>query len=198
MVRLELVLYKKKYSLNQAYKIFVKAARMLPTFRKARKAQILSEQFIKRIMLAVTEVNGCEVCSYEHAKTALELGMTEEEIHSLLSGSQTHIPANQGKAIFFAQHYADQEGEPSLQAWEEIVDHYGKVKAEAILSTTRIIMFGNCFGLALSALKSRMKGERIEGSSLGYELGMLASLIFIIPVGSLHALIEALLRKPLI
>ena len=195
---MELVLYKKKYSLKQGYHIFVKAIRLLPTFRRAKKNGILSESFIKRIMLAVTEVNGCEVCSYEHAKTALELGMTEAEIHKLLSGDHTQIPADQGKAIFFAQHYADTEGEPSVQAWEEIIDHYGKVKAEAILSATRIIMFGNCFGLALSALKSRMRGERIEGSSLGYEVGMLASLIFIIPIGSLQALLEALFKKPLI
>ncbi|MFC0273464.1 carboxymuconolactone decarboxylase family protein [Metabacillus herbersteinensis] len=31
-------------------------------------------------MLAVTEVNGCEFCSYSHTKIALEQGMSQEEI----------------------------------------------------------------------------------------------------------------------
>ena len=47
---------------------------------EVKKERQLSEHFIERIMLAVTEVNGCAVWSYAHTKMALEAGMTNEEI----------------------------------------------------------------------------------------------------------------------
>jgi len=80
---------------------------------QARKNKVMSSEFIERIMLAVTEVNGCEVCSYAHTKIALEQGMSEEEIGKLLSGDTEDIPAEEAPAIFFAQHYADTRGNPS-------------------------------------------------------------------------------------
>ncbi|WP_256205872.1 carboxymuconolactone decarboxylase family protein [Carnobacterium iners] len=39
---------------------------------------------MERIMLAVTQVNGCSVCSYTHTKMALEVGMKSEKIKNIL------------------------------------------------------------------------------------------------------------------
>lgn len=197
-ISLEQVLYKKKYSIREGYRLFVDGMRTINQFRKVKKSGLLSEEFIERIMLAVTEVNGCEVCSYGHTKMALEMGMDETEIKQILTGQMDDFPPEESKAIFFAQHYADEKGKPTEKTWSEIVDYYGEDKALGILSSTRMIMIGNSYGIAFSALRSRMKGEKIESSSLGYELAMLLSLIFAIPFGILQAIIENLLKRPLI
>ena len=78
--------------------------------KKAKKKKELSPEFIERIMLGVTEVNGCEVCSYAHTKMALEQGMAAEEIQQLLAGSTDNIPVEEMPAYLFAQHYADRRG----------------------------------------------------------------------------------------
>lgn len=197
-IQLEQVLYKKKYTISESYRIFVDGIRTINNFRQAKKTGLLSEEFIKRIMLAVTEVNGCEMCSYEHTKTALEMGMSEKEIQQILTGQTDSYPPEESKAILFSQHYADTKGNPAKSAWKEIQTVYGEEKAMGILGATRIIMFGNSFGIAMSAFKSRLKGEKIESSSLGYELTMILSLLFTIPVGILHAIIENIMKKPIL
>lgn len=195
---MEQVLYKKKYNLTEAYRIFVDGIRTVRAFRSAKKNGKLSAAFIKRIMLAVTEVNGCEICSYEHTKSALEMGMGQDEIHQLLTGQTENYPPQESKAIFFAQHYADTKGNPSEGSWREIQAQYGDQTAMGILGAIRVIMIGNSFGIAFSAFKSRLSGKKIDASSLGYELIMMLSLLFIIPIGSIHALIENILQRPIL
>lgn len=197
-IMMEQVLYKKKYSIVEGYRLFVDGMRTLKDFRFAKKNGHLSKAFEKRIMLAVTEVNGCEICSYEHTKSALEMGMSQEEIHQLLTGQTENCPPEESKAIFFAQHYAETKGYPSEAAWREIQKHYQKETAMGILGAIRLIMIGNSFGIAFSAFKSRLRGKKIESSSLGYELSMMFSLLFIFPIGSVHALLENLAKKPLL
>ena len=69
---------------------------------KAKKEKALSPEFIERIMLGVTEVNGCEVYSYAHTKMALEQGMAAEEIQQLLAGYADEIPVEEMPAYLFA------------------------------------------------------------------------------------------------
>lgn len=195
---MEQVLYKKKYNILEGYRIFVDGIRTAKDFRFAKKNRLLSKEFIKRIMLAVTEVNGCEICSYEHTKSALEMGMSQDEIHQLLTGQTESYPPEESKAIFFAQHYADTKGKPSEGSWIEIQKHYNTETAMGILGAIRIIMIGNSFGIAFSAFKSRLKGNKIESSSLVYELSMMLSLLLIIPIGTIQALIENLIQKPIL
>lgn len=195
---MEQVLYKKKYTLREFYDALYKGIRTFKFLRKGKKSGLLSEQFVKRIMLAVTEVNGCEVCSYAHTKTALEMGMDEKEIRQLLSGVMDNIPTKELQAILFAQHYADTKGHPSRDAWNEILNEYGEKKALGILGAIRMIMAGNSYGIALSAFKSRRKGETIQTSSLFYEIRMLLSLIPLLPIAIVHTVISTLFKKPVI
>lgn len=51
--------------------------------------------------------------SYGHTKIALEMGMSEDEIHQILTGQMDDYPPEESKAIFFAQHYADMKGKPA-------------------------------------------------------------------------------------
>lgn len=166
--------------------------------RKGKRSGKLSDTFIKRIMLAVTEVNGCEMCSYVHTKQALEMGMKEDEINHILTGDVDQIPEDEAKAIMFAQHYAESRGNPSEASWNEIVATYGEAKALGILGAIRMITFGNSFGIALSAFRSRLKGKSIESSSLFYEITMFASLIPLLPLNIGRAIVAKFRKEPII
>ena len=85
--------------------------------RAAKKRGDVSEQFEKRIMLAVTQVNGCRLCSYYHTKEALKMGMPETEIKSMLSGELGVAPEEEAVALAFAQHYAETIGNYDADAW---------------------------------------------------------------------------------
>lgn len=192
------ILYKKQYLVREFYPILKNGFRTMNHLRKSRKNNLLSAEFVKRIMLAVTEVNGCEVCSYAHTKSALEMGMSQTEIQEILSGEKNDYPKEEGKAILFAQHYADTKGNPSEKAWKEIETYYGREKALGILGAIQMIMVGNSYGIAMSAFKSRLKGEIIESSSLWYEIRMLLSIIPFIPMALIQALIENAFHIPLL
>lgn len=190
--------HKNLHSINEIYNITVKAVRTMPYLKKARQKSDMDQQFMERIMLAVTEVNGCEICSYAHTKMALEAGMKDEEIENMLAGVSDNIPAEQLSAIMFAQHYADTRGFPSLKSWQRVVEKYGLEKAEGILGATRMIMMGNVYGIPWSSFLNRLKGKTDTRSSLEYELVVVAGTFVMIPVALLHALILTLLKKPLI
>lgn len=56
------------YSLGEIYVILVDGMRTMPHLARARRRHVLLPQTIERVMLAVTEVNGCAVCSYATQK----------------------------------------------------------------------------------------------------------------------------------
>lgn len=195
---MEQILYKKQYWVKEFYDVLIKGLRTYKFLKRCEKNHELSKPFIERIMLAVTEVNGCEVCSYAHTKIALEQGMDEQEIKQLLSGDTSEVPSEEGKAIMFAQHYAETKGHPSRESWEQIVSTYGAQTAMGILGAIRMIMIGNSYGIALSAFKSRIKGQPIEQSNVSYELRMMLSLIPLLPTAIIHASLLHLLRIPIV
>ncbi|WP_378936781.1 carboxymuconolactone decarboxylase family protein [Metabacillus herbersteinensis] len=73
-------LYKKIYNVKEFYVALYKGLRTFKYMKKNKKTNEMTPHLIERIMLAVTEVNGCEFCSYSHTKIALEQGMSQEEI----------------------------------------------------------------------------------------------------------------------
>src|SRR5699024_10303189 len=197
-IALEQVLYKKQHLVSEFYPILKNGFRTVNQLRKNRKNNLLSAECVKRIMLAVTEVNGCEVCSYANTKSDLEMGMSDTEVKQIVTGEKADFPKEEAKAILFAHHYADTKGKPTSKAWEEIKDFYGNEKALGILGAVRMIMIGNSYGIVLSAFKSRLKGSAIETSSMWYEIQFLLSAIPFIPVALVHALVENLLNVPLL
>jgi AhpD family alkylhydroperoxidase len=192
------VLYKKMYSAGEFYAILRDGLRSLKHLLRGRRRGLLSPDFIERIMLAVTEVNGCEICSYAHTRMALEQGMSEQEIAAMLSGSGEHVPEDQRVAVLFAQHYADTRGTPSQASWRRLEERYGRETALGILGAVRAIMIGNAHGIPLSALRSRLKGRPIGKSSLTYEVGMVLSLVPFLPAAILHAIAMDLGGAPLV
>jgi len=51
--------YKRKFSLLETYKAFVLLPRAMSKFLGNNRSKLLSRDFIERMQLAVTEVNGC-------------------------------------------------------------------------------------------------------------------------------------------
>lgn len=182
---------KPRYHVTEAYRIMVKALSALPAFRREKKQSLLDAHFQERIMLAVTQVNGCALCSYAHTKMALEAGMDAQEIKGMLAGEMDGVPDEEIAAILYAQHVADMRGKPSHQARERLLACYGLPKAKAIEHAISIIMLGNTYGIPFGSFKSRLKHQPNgidKRSSLPYEIAMLISLV-LLPIAFLHALV---------
>ncbi len=178
--------YRYRYSLSEMYDALRSVYQAGSVLAANRKDQKISEEFIERIMLAVTEVNGCSVCSYAHTKMALESGFSEEEIDSFLSGSDAYVVPEEAKAILFAQSFADAHGQLDEASYQALVDEYGSAVSEVILAAARVMTVGNILGLPLSGFWSRIKGKPYENSSISYELLMILAPVILFPVSALE------------
>ena len=186
---------KRIYGVKEFNRFFSDAMASFSIIRKARKKNLVSKEFQKRIMLVVTEVNGCQLCSYWHTKEALKSGMPEEEIKNMLSGNLEDIPKEEGVALFFAQHYAESAANPDAKAWQRVMDTYGKEKAETILAFIKVIMMGNVYGIAVSALLNRLKGKPVKKSNFLHELGIIFGVIIFIPVLFVKKFVKVCIHK---
>lgn len=182
------------YSFKEVYRITYLAVRSMKGFKYARKKDLLNDQFVERIMLAVTEVNNCEICSFAHTKMALEAGLSDVEIQSLLDGLSGDVPEDEMPAILFAQHYTNYRGRPSRKSWQRIVKVYGLRKAQGILGAIRLIMLGNTYGIPWSSFFNRFKGKPDKRSNLLYELGMMACISIFVPAAVFHTFISKFSR----
>ena len=189
--------YKKIYSHGDFYKSLVLMFRSIKHVRINRKKKLVSPQFKERIMLAVTEVNGCEACSYMHTKLALEEGLSTQEINDILGGELAGIPDQERVGILFAQHYADQKGKASKKSWQRLIDEYGREHAMVILAMARVIQVGNIYGMAVSAIRDRFRGKPSGKTSLIYELSIIVLVFLYLPIAGIQALIEKIGRKTL-
>jgi AhpD family alkylhydroperoxidase len=151
----------------------------------------------ERIMLAVTAVNGCELCSYAHTRLALDAGVSDAQVRALLGGVTTGVPDDQLAGIAFAQHYADTRGHPDRTAWAALVDQYGTTQARCVLRATRMMMWGNALGIPLSSLRARLLGSPDPGSSLAYEIGTPLVSLLATPVALAHAALQGLRGAPI-
>src|SRR5690554_1490272 len=159
--------FKRKFSVWQIYRSFVYIPRAMSKLIKNNKSNLVNKNFIKRLQLVVTEVNGCPACSYQYTKMALRQGMSS-------------------KAIIFAQHFADSKGYPKKYAYDAIEKEYGQEQAEVILSAVQIMIAGNMYGVPFSAFQAKRNGQAYKDSSLFYELGMLIGGILILPIAFTH------------
>ena len=132
---------RKHYSVAEIYRITHLAVRTAV----AGAPSGCDRESAERIMLAVTAVNGCELCSYAHTRLALDAGVSDAQVRALLGGVTTGVPEHQLPGIAFAQHYADTRGHPDPTAWTALVDQYGTTQARCVLRATRMMMWGNAW-----------------------------------------------------
>jgi len=107
---------------------------------------IITEAFRERIMLAVTEVNGCRYCQYAHAKMALDAGLTKNEIEALASGSFHNCPEDEIPALLYAQHWAEKNGQPDVDTRQKVIEIYNKAYVESMELAMQMIRMGNLLG----------------------------------------------------
>ncbi len=147
----------------------------LGTFKGARRDPALSAEFSERIMLAVTQVNGCRYCSFVHTRMALASGVSRDELALLAGGEFDGLPQSEQVALAFAQHYAETLGNYDPDTWTTLVETYGEDTALHIRAVIRSITIGNLTGNTLDALLSRLRGRGAPHSTAWQEIASLLS-----------------------
>jgi AhpD family alkylhydroperoxidase len=109
--------------------------------------ELVQPDFRERLMLVVTEVNGCRYCSYGHSLAALHAGVPPEQIAELSAGLiPSAAPVEELPALLYARHWAECNAHPDPQETTRLMEIYGTEKAEAILALLRMIRIGNLLG----------------------------------------------------
>ena len=118
-----------------------------PKIKIAMRGDVVSEKFRERLMLMVTQVNGCRYCSYYHAKEALKAGISKDDLEFLLEGAiPTDTPKDEIPALLYAQHWAESDSHPDPKIQQKLVNTYGVEKFDAIEMILRMIRVGNLSG----------------------------------------------------
>ena len=113
----------------------------------AMRGDIISYKFRERLMLMVTEVNGCRYCSYYHAKEAVKAGISDDELVALMGGNiPKDTPKDEIPALLFAQYWAEVDAKPDPEIQQKFVETYGAKKSETIAVILRMIRVGNLNG----------------------------------------------------
>lgn len=159
-----------------------RAIRYFPLMLRSQRKGIVSKAFNERIMLAVTEVNGCKYCSYYHTRVAIKEGISKSEIRAMRRGDTQRIPEDENMGMIYSQHYADTGGNPDPDTRNKFMDYYGRERALGIEASIKSIMVGNIYGIAVDGLARRMKGEKIKDSKFWNEAGIFFGILPMIPV----------------
>lgn len=173
---------KRIFTIKENTKILNRAAKGLGFLLYAKKHKLFNKKFKERIMLAVTEVNGCELCSYIHTKIALSSGMKRSEISDILDGGKSNIPDEEIVGVLFAQHYADSHEHPDKEAINSLIEEYGREKAKIICSILAVITLTNSMGISMGLFKDRILLRRVKKSKLINEIGIPLLTIIIFPM----------------
>lgn len=191
-----LTAYKRKFRLGEFYDAAVLLPSAIAALASNRRHKLMDEHAVERVMLAVTEVNGCSACSWAHTRKALREGMSGEEISALLSGDGEVVPPDEATGVVFAQHYADSRGHPDQAAFDAVVREYGLDRAQTVLAAARVIMVGNMYGIPYSALHARLRGAPYKDSTIGYEVGMQLAGALVLPAALVHGLVRQVVGGP--
>ncbi|MGE4321161.1 MAG: carboxymuconolactone decarboxylase family protein [Acholeplasmataceae bacterium] len=150
---------------------------MMAKYRKEMKS--ISKIFRSNIMMAVTNVNGCRLCSYYHTSELIKSGVPQEELNAVLLDDYNQLDSEQTMALVFAQHYADVDGAYDKDAFEKLKDFYGYEKAIGILASIKVIMFGNMNGISLGNIWDRLRFKKAYNAKILTDLfnGLFAYLL---------------------
>lgn len=121
----------------------------------------LDVQFRERLYLAVIAVNGCRYCTYLHTRSALQSGLSREDVDFLLRGVSGHVPMEEVKGLLYAQHWAESHGHPDPQAASELINTYGAEASRAIEMTLRLIQIGSLSGNSFDYFLYRLSCGRL-------------------------------------
>lgn len=139
--------HKRTYQgLDEIWEDFRYIIKRRPIIQRAMREH-LSPVFRERLMLVVTEVNGCRYCRTFHASAAQKVGITDTELAELLAGQiPTNTPEEEIPALVYARYWAESGAQPDPEDVHELIDVYGEEKVAAIQIVLRMIRMGNLLG----------------------------------------------------
>lgn len=173
---------KRKFGFFEQLPIIVRAARSFLYLRLFKRKNGMNFKFKERIMLAVTEVNGCQMCSFVHTKLALKAGLSLDDIQELLSGELVGVPKEESLAVLFAKDYAFNHETIDQDFHNKLIETYGVRKARAILGVVEMITMTNGMGLGLGYLKRTLTFKHVKGSNILNEILVPLSTMILFPI----------------
>ena len=136
---------------------------ILKIFTTRNKDDLLTE----KLLMILSVSNDCKYCIWLDTQLAEKRGVSSSEIQKMLNLQlDTKLPEEELKALIYAQHYAETNGNPLKRMTDNLYEFYGKQKAEKILLTIRAEMFGNLYFNTWKAVKSRFKGLPAPNSNM--------------------------------
>lgn len=170
---------KRVFTIKEHFKIMKHAAKSFILLRHVKKHKLFNKKFKERIMLAVSEVNGCELCSYVHTKISLSSGMNSQEIKEILNGVKDDVPQDELVGVLFAEYYASSHELPEKEMIDRLIEEYGTDKSKIICAVLGMITMTNSMGISMDLFKRRLMFNRVKKSKLVNELGIpLLTMIF--------------------
>ncbi|MCF7926187.1 MAG: carboxymuconolactone decarboxylase family protein [Candidatus Izimaplasma sp.] len=158
------------FSIKEQLKNIYYGAKSFVLLKRSKKSRLMTKKFKERIMLAITEVNGCAMCSYIHTKISLSSGMEAAKIKEILTGNVKNVPEEEAVGIAFAQHFASSKEDPTDETIKRLVDEYGYRKAELVVAACNVITMTNGMGTSLDYLWNRIKLKKYKASNILVEL----------------------------
>jgi AhpD family alkylhydroperoxidase len=133
-------------SLSQFWADFLGIVSRRKEIRPLMRGDEIDRAVRERLMLAVTQVNGCRYCSYAHARMALTEGISVEEIKAMGQGVFAESPPEEITALLYAQHWAEADGQPDPVARGRVLAQYGNPVVEKIELALQMIRMANLLG----------------------------------------------------
>mgnify|MGYP002639505340 CR=1 FL=1 len=190
------VFNKRIFTIKEHFKIMNHAAKSFGMLMYVKKHKLFNKQFKERIMLAVTEVNGCELCSYVHTKISLSSGMDSNEIKTILNGNKDDIPENELVGVLFGEYYAFSHELPEKAMVNRLIEEYGRDKAKIICAILGMITLTNSMGISMGLFKERLMFKRVKKSKLINELGIPLLTMTIFPSLFLFYKLKSVFKTP--
>jgi AhpD family alkylhydroperoxidase len=124
-----------------------------PTLAAAVRSGAISLGFRERLMMVVTEVNGCRYCSWYHSTLSIKAGLSADELRVLLAGQiPDGAPEGEIPALVYARHWAQEDARPDPEATRRLAEAYPDGRAASIIVILRMIRMGNLLGNSLDRL----------------------------------------------
>ena len=139
------------------------AVASFPTLLAATVRPKTSAALREKVMLAVTSINDCRLCSWGHSHWAMANGVPLEEVNQILGQDVASLEAKdpaEAAAILVARHYAEHQEQIDPASIENLKKHYSDAQVTEILAYVRSITFGNLNGNSLESVLERIRGGK--------------------------------------
>jgi hypothetical protein len=156
-----------------------------PSFAQSYFTHKINRDFIRKLMILVSEVNGCSYCSWFHTQMALFLGSIDPYVIENILSTEIGQKVSEYELVglAYAQHYAATNKNPDPEATIILHEYYGKEKAECIKTCIDIIYTFNLAGNTFDAFLSRLKGQRAQYNNFWFEfIFFILSAPFLAPI----------------